>query len=272
MEENFSIGIIGGKGKMGEFFKNFFEKKGYRVLISDRETNLTNIELVKNSKMILISVPMDVFPQVVKEISPYIKRGHWVMDVCSLKLEPYKVMREFLREGEVIATHPLFGPYEKSLSQKTIAYFPIRGKNFLSWFKKTMTEEGVYLIKIPPKKHDQMMALIQVINHFWLILLGRLIIEARFDLETLVNLSTPSFIRQLDILKRLAYQEADLYAKIQLENPWGKKLRNLLLKTCKKMVKEFDSLQGEERFKSYFNEVKTLAKNLEFLLRNRSFD
>jgi len=272
MEENFTIGIIGGKGKMGEFFKNFFEKKGYKVLISDKETSLTNVELVKNSKMILISVPINVFPQVVEEISPYVKEKHWVMDICSLKLEPYKVMKKFLRKGEILATHPLFGPYEKSLNQKTIAYFPIRGKKFTDWFKKIMTEEGVKLIKISPKKHDQMMALIQVINHFWLILLGKLIIGSKFYLRTLVNLSTPSFIRQLDILKRLAYQEADLYAKIQLENPWGKKLRNFLLKNCKTLVKEFSSIYAEEKFKEYFNQVKLLASFFARLLEERFFN
>ena len=37
-----TIGIIGGKGLMGKFFAEFFKHKGFTVLISDKNTKLTN--------------------------------------------------------------------------------------------------------------------------------------------------------------------------------------------------------------------------------------
>lgn len=266
MDDNFKIGIIGGKGKMGNLFKNLFEKRGYPVEISDINTNLTNIELVQKNKIILISVPMEVFPEVVKEISPFVENHHWVIDICSLKREPVRVMKRYLKKGEILATHPLFGPYEKDLRGKTIAFYPVRGRNVSKWFKEFMLKEGLKLVRISPKKHDEIMALVQVINHFWLILLAKIMKDSGFNLRDVVNLSTPSFIRQLYILARLAKQDTGLYAKIQLENPLGKKLRNRLCKDCKLLAKAFNSEKAEEEFKNYFTLAKEVAKELEILL------
>jgi len=97
------------------------------------------------------------------------------------------------------------------------------------------------------------MALVQVINHFWLIILAKTIKDSRFNLKDIVYLSTPSFLRQLHILKRLAKQDPQLYAKIQLENPQGKKFRNLLCKNCKNLAKAFNSERSEKEFKKYFS-------------------
>ena len=270
MDDNFRIGIIGGKGKMGNLFKNLFEKKGYSVIISDINTNLPNTELVKKSKVVLISVPMEVFSEVVKEIAPFVEDYHWLIDICSLKTEPVKIMKKYFKKGEILATHPLFGPYEKNLNGKTIALCPIRGKNVIKWFKKIMLDEGLNIVKISPKKHDEIMALVQVINHFWLILLAKIIKNSKFSLKDIVSLSTPSFLRQLHILKRLAKQDINLYARIQLENPLGKKFRNLLCKNCKILNKAFNSEKGEEIFTEYFVIAKEIAKELEILL-NQAF-
>ncbi len=266
MNENFIIGIIGGKGKMGELFKKFFRKKGYPVLISDMDTELSNIDLVKQSKVVIISVPMPVFPNIIKEISPYIENKHWVIDICSLKAEPAKIMKTYLKKGEILATHPLFGPFEKDLENKIIAYWPIRGKNLINWFIKTMSEEGLKLVKISPKKHDKMMGLVQVLNHFWLILLGKTIKDSGFDLKELISISTPSFLKQLDILKRLANQDLKLYEKIQLENPWGNHFRRVLCQNCNKLKKALSSKQAEEIFDEYFIIAQSIAKELEILL------
>uniref|UniRef100_A0A7V4JQ60 Prephenate dehydrogenase/arogenate dehydrogenase family protein n=1 Tax=Thermodesulfobacterium geofontis TaxID=1295609 RepID=A0A7V4JQ60_9BACT len=266
MDENFRIGIIGGKGKMGNFFKNFFEKKGYFVEVSDVNTSLTNTELVKRNKIILISVPIEIFSKIVKEISSFVKEDHWIIDICSLKKEPVKIMKKFLKRGEILATHPLFGPYERDLKGKTIAFYPVRGKEIVKWFKNLMISEGLNLVKISPKRHDEIMALVQVVNHFWLILLAKTIKDSGFNLKDVVYLSTPNFLRQLHILKHLAKQDLNLYAKIQFENPLGKKFRNLLCKNCKNLAKAFNLERAEEEFKKYFILAKEIAEELEILL------
>jgi len=265
MEDGFRIGIIGGAGKMGNLFKNLFQKKGYEVLISDINQGISKEELFKKCKLIIISVPMDVFQDVVFEIAKFVEPHHWIMDVCSLKYEPAKYMKKNFLKGEILATHPLFGPFEKNLKGKIIAYYPLRGKKFMKWFVKTMEEEGLKLVKISPKKHDEIMGLVQVLNHFWLILLGKVIKDCGFKIEEVFSLATPSFLRQLNILRRLAWQDASLYAKIQLENPLGKKFRKLLCRNCQSLSQALNFDKTEERekvFKEFFLNAKEIAKKL----------
>ncbi len=224
MEENFNIGIVGGAGKMGNFFKNFFEKKGYQVFISDKGVGLSLENLIANSKVIFLSLPMEVFPEVVQSIAPFIKDEHWVIDICSLKLEPAKVMKKYLKKGELLATHPLFGPYERDLTGKIVALYPLRGKRCYHWFSNLLKSEGIKVIKITPRKHDEIMGLVQVINHFWLILLGNLIKNSGFSVREIIDLSTPSFLSQLKILMRLSLQDENLYARNSARKSLWKKI------------------------------------------------
>lgn len=52
------IGIIGGTGRFGGWFKGFFEDKGITVLISGRKTELQAKELAEKSDIVIISVPI----------------------------------------------------------------------------------------------------------------------------------------------------------------------------------------------------------------------
>lgn len=259
MEEHFRIGIIGGAGKMGRLFQNFFQKKGYEVLISDRE-GLSYEELMEKSKVVILSLPLDVFPEVVKKIAPLVKSSHWIMDICSLKLEPAKIMKRYLTKGELLATHPLFGPFEKELKGKRVAYYPLRGKNFPKWFLPLLEEEGIKVVKITPKKHDKIMALVQVLNHFLQILIAQTVKKTGFPINEIFALSTPSFLKQLEILKRLAHQDENLYAHIQLNNPFGKKMRQVYCQTCKTLHRALK--RGDEESFKIFIENFILAKNL----------
>ncbi|MCS7149515.1 MAG: prephenate dehydrogenase/arogenate dehydrogenase family protein [Caldimicrobium sp.] len=268
MEDNFTIGIIGGAGKMGRLFKSFFEKRGFPVVISDKKTGLRYEELLEVSKVIILSLPMEIFPEVVETIAPRIKEDHWIMDICSLKLEPAKVMKRNLKRGELLATHPLFGPFERDLRGKIVALYPLRGRNFHNWLRKILTEEGLKVVKIPPKKHDEIMGLVQVLNHFWLLLLGKVLHDSKLPLKEVISLSTPSFLGQLQILKRLALQDEKLYARIQLENPFGNKFRKLLCQNCQKLARKLSQRDNfsYETFYEAFNVAQRIAKEVESLI------
>ncbi|MEK7126727.1 MAG: prephenate dehydrogenase/arogenate dehydrogenase family protein, partial [Patescibacteria group bacterium] len=74
------IGIIGGNGRMGRLFADFFREKGLKVLISDIGTKFTNKKLVQESDIVIISVPIDKTIKVIKEVLPYMKATSAIMD------------------------------------------------------------------------------------------------------------------------------------------------------------------------------------------------
>ena len=53
------IGIIGGAGKMGEWFRAFFNSLGIKVIIADIGTPLSNIEVAQKADIVMVAVPIE---------------------------------------------------------------------------------------------------------------------------------------------------------------------------------------------------------------------
>lgn len=77
------IGIIGGNGKMGTFFANFFKlnKVKVKVNISDKGSKLSNKDIANLSNIIIVTVPIDKTVGVIQEVLPHIKKGSAIMDL-----------------------------------------------------------------------------------------------------------------------------------------------------------------------------------------------
>jgi prephenate dehydrogenase len=113
LKSDFKIGIIGGNGEMGKSFKNFFNRNGINVLISDIGTKYSNIDIVQKCNIIILSVPLNKYEEILIEIAEYLKNDeHLIMDIGSLKLNPLITIKKYF-SGEILATHPLFGPDKK---------------------------------------------------------------------------------------------------------------------------------------------------------------
>ncbi len=214
-----SIGIIGGKGKMGQWFARFFKDLGLEVLISDLDTALTPIDLVREAEVTVVSVPMEAFNKVVGEIGPHIPKGHFLTDLCSLKERQVQYMWEHTNGCEFCGTHPLFGPFEDSIEGRRVAICPGRGDEWTRWWETLLRDAGAKTFRVPAQVHDTVMAWVQALNHFILISLGMSLDELPLDKETIFNLATPSFERQMKIVERLRHQDPELYATIQFSNP-----------------------------------------------------
>ncbi len=259
-----AIGIIGGLGKMGAWFERVFSGAGYRVLISDLSTPLSNRELARSCEVVVVSVPMKVFPEVIREIGPEMSESAGLIDLCSLKAREVALMLEHTR-CEVVGAHPLFGPYEKSLAGQTVALCPARGQNWYRWFKAFLESHGARTVTVSPEEHDRIMSLVQVLNHFWLMVLGETLTGSGLELSKVVALSTPSFRRQLEIFSRLAFQDPELYTAIQFDNPLGDETRELFWRSARRLS-EIIARGDRQRYMKEFRRIKDLAREVGTLL------
>ena len=255
------LGIIGGAGRMGRWFKHRFESEGYEVLIADKGTPLSNKDLARRCEVVFVSVPMSVFPEVVAEIGPILTEKQGLIDFCSLKKVQHEIMLQNCPRGEIVAAHPLFGPGEKDLEGQKIALWPSRGKRWFSWFKDFLEAQGAKVIVISPEEHDRIMAIVQVINHFMLLALGRLMDESGLPLRKIKELATPSFERQLDIVARFADQDPYLYGFIQFANPLGEEMRRIYLQELQELAR-IAREEDLERFVEVFKKVQKLSRRL----------
>jgi prephenate dehydrogenase len=231
------IGIIGGSGGIGRWFVDFFQKEGYEVHISGRHTGPSYPELVQKCAVVIVSVPITVTSQVIKQVGPLMPETSLLMDLTSFKDKPIKAMLKFSR-SEVIGLHPLFGPKIKSIAGHGLVICPARGKTWRPWIKNIFIKTKANVIETTPREHDQWMALVQGLNHLNTITMGLVLNRSGLKLKELETYSTPMFKTKLDIIKQLFGRESRLYSEIITENPHI----NQILKDYDKILAELTEI------------------------------
>ncbi|MFZ2087135.1 MAG: prephenate dehydrogenase/arogenate dehydrogenase family protein [Desulfobaccales bacterium] len=213
-----TIALIGGSGQMGRWFQRFFREHGHTVLTADLDTRETPQEVAAQADVVILSVPIPKVVDIAKEISPHLRPEAALMDVTSVKQRPLDAMLKAFA-GEVVGTHPLFGPKEKNIAGRTVVLCPGRGERWLNWLKDLLEGAGAKVKVTSATEHDRLMAVVQGLSHFVLIALEKSILQLGISPQDLEDYSTPTFDTLHRLAKRLLSQDTQLYACIQLANP-----------------------------------------------------
>jgi len=241
--QDIEIGIIGGTGGMGRIFADLFRQEGYRVHVSGRTRGPDMPAMAAQCRVVIVSVPISITREIIEQLGPHMKEDSLLMDLTSLKTEPVKAM---LRSSpaEIIGLHPLFGPGVASLSGYTICICPARGERWIAWVKDILTKHGALLIETTPEHHDEMMALVQVLNHLNSITMGMVLSEWGVDLAELRKYATPIFNTKLAIIKEIFTNNPRLYAEIIAMSPHVSRVMELygrILSDLATLTKERDA-------------------------------
>ena len=211
------IGIIGGKGSMGSWFKKFFENQGYDVMISDLDTETTNYDLACECSVVILSTPIAAAIQIAADIGPFLKKKQILMDFCSQKENIVNAMVKY-SESEVVGIHPMFGPFTDSIKAQNIILCQGRGRIGFSWIKEVFLRAGAKVTEFNPIDHDRHMALVQGLTHFISICMARTLQKMDLHPNDAFSISTPIFRINSDIMGRLFAQDPDLYTTLVGEN------------------------------------------------------
>ena len=212
------IALIGGSGQMGRWFQRFFTDHGHTVLSADLDTRETPQEVAAQADVVILSVPIPKVVAVAGELAPHLRPEAALMDITSVKQRPLDAMLKAF-PGEVVGTHPLFGPREKTIEGRTMVLCPGRGEHWLNWLKDLLTQAGARVKVTSATEHDRLMAVVQGLSHFVLIALERSIRQLGVSLKDLEDYSTPTFDTLHRLARHLLSQDAQLYACIQVANP-----------------------------------------------------
>ena len=212
------VAIIGGGGLMGKWFQRFFEGQGLEVLVADLDTPQSSEEVAALADVVIISVPIPQVKKVVKKVAPHLRADAALMDFTSVKQVPLAAMLDYF-PGEVVGTHPLFGPGEESINGLTMVLCPGRGERWFNWLKDLLEKAGARVKVTTATEHDRIMSVVQGLAHFTLIALSRAIRELGVSPQDLEDIATPTFATLHGLARRLFSQDPKLYACIQLANP-----------------------------------------------------
>ncbi len=251
-KKKITIGIIGGTGQIGQWFKNFFEKNNCHVLIASRRTKLKIEECAKKSDVVVISVPIHVTIDVIKKIAPLVKEDGLLMDLTSLKVEPIKAMLKYSKSA-VIGAHPVFGPSVSTIKNQTVILCPARPKKWLLWIKDILEKNGALVRITTPEKHDKMMSIIQGVTHFSTICIAHTLKKLGIDVKESLHYTSPIYKLRMDMVGRLLNQDPILYADIEMLNPYNKKAIEEYIKSTRELI-GIIKRKNRSEFIKFFNE------------------
>jgi prephenate dehydrogenase len=239
------IGIIGGTGGMGRWFARVLRKDGYKVHVCGRRTRVGIHDLVALCNVIVVSVPIAATAKVIRQVGPLMSADSLLMDLTSLKREPVELMLACSR-AEIIGCHPLFGPQLLDVRGQKVVLCPARGNKWLPWLKAILERKGLIVIEKAPEEHDQIMAIVQVLNHLNTISLGLALAGAGIELAEINKLSTPIFKAKVDIIGKVFTENPGLYADIIAQNPATLNILDLYEKTLADIRALVQSGDGEK--------------------------
>lgn len=247
------IGIIGGKGKMGNLFATFFKKNNIEVMISDIGTPLTNEQVSQRCDIVIVSVPIQNTTEVIEQILPLIKESGAIMDLTSVKAEPIKTMLK--GKVEVLGIHPMFGN-SNTINGQTVILCPTKksGK-WSNWMAKFLASKDIDLVKMTPQEHDKMMGIAQALIHFADIAFIDALRKLKIPVKALLKFTSKASSLKILLAARLIAQDPALYTHIQTDNSESKKAistfsksvgdlsKSVYKKDCNYLINEFKKSQ-----------------------------
>jgi prephenate dehydrogenase len=269
-----NVAIIGGRGLMGAWFSRFFIDQGCSVIISDAKKSggvsnsgryavkvaRSNADAVNGADLIIISVMMANFKDVILQIAPYIKSNQVVMDITSVKSAPVGIMHKYIKKGIILGTHPMFGPGAGPEGQNFILT-PSKPNEmkFAKEFSLYLRKNGFNVIIMDPRSHDNMIAAILSLTHFVGFVTAATWKELKIQKHA--NSSSTSFRFLKSFVKSILDSSPELYSYLQTSVPNVCKMEESFIRNSikwkelarKKRSKELAMLMSD--LKSYIDSL-----------------
>jgi prephenate dehydrogenase len=219
------LGLI-GCGAFGEFMLRHLTPY-FRVRVHDPHRDLgpvtavydvtaTDLPEAASAEIVVLAVPVQRLEEVVRAILPHLRPRALVVDVCSVKLKPHRLLSSLLPEPvDFVCTHPLFGPQSgrDGIAGLNVAVCPGRGGRE-GCVARFLTERlRLEVVRTDPERHDRELAYVQGLTH----LIAKIMVEIE-PKEVLQTTRTWELLMQSVELVR--YDSDELFLAIESENPF----------------------------------------------------
>lgn len=219
--------VIGGAGKMGGWFVDFFASQGFVTTIADPSVgNGPNrfsdwMEAGVDYDVIVVAAPLAVSGQILSDLADRNPPG-LIFDIGSLKT-PLREGLEKLRDAgcNVASLHPMFGPETELLSGRHLVFVDAGSREATAaareLFSATMVEE----LGMDLDDHDRLIAYVLGLSHALNIAFFTALADSGEAAPKLAKLSSTTFDAQLLVSALVAQDNPYLYFEIQNLNKFG---------------------------------------------------
>jgi prephenate dehydrogenase len=220
-----TLGLV-GCGAFGEFMLRHLTPY-FRTRVHDPYRDLAEVTAVYDVEpasleqtaacdLVVPAVPVQKFERVIASLVPYLKPGALLVDVCSVKLKPYRILERLLPASvDFVCTHPLFGPQSgrDGIAGLKIALCAGRGGREACVERFLAERLRLQVIRTTPERHDRELAYVQGLTH----LIAKIMveIEPRDVLQT-----TRTWELLMQSVELVRYDSDELFLAIESENPF----------------------------------------------------
>lgn len=253
VQPGFKVLIVGGRGQMGQYFGRWFSEASYEVRVLEVDDWSNAATLCAGINLALVSVPIHVTPEVITKLGPHLPPACVLSDLTSVKRPAMETMLA-AHPGPVLGLHPLFGPMTSSMDKQILMAIHGRAPDDCQWLIDQMMAWGNIVLPISAREHDEIMNVVQGLQHFATFAVGLFLSRRKIDLARMLEFSSPIYRLELGMVGRIFAQDASLYADMIFASP-----------ERRDMLKDFVSFLGErrelleegnrERFCAEFNQI-----------------
>lgn len=224
--------VIGGRGKMGRWFAEFFTSQGFATNIADTTIDQSDVDeyttLFTNwtdagvdFDVIVVAAPLAVSGRILAQLAVLKPRG-LVFDIGSLKSPLLDGLKELRSAGcSVTSLHPMFGPDTRLLSGRHLIFCDVGDAAATQTAKELFAATMVEQIDMGLEDHDRLIAYVLGLSHALNIAFFTALAESGEAAPKLAKMSSTTFDSQLLVSQAVAQDNPRLYFEIQNLNKYG---------------------------------------------------
>jgi prephenate dehydrogenase len=245
------IGII-GFGRFSELMARYLSKD-FTVRIATRKDRRQEILATGGSQVpledvcameyIILSVPISAMKGVLSDIAPLLNPRATVLDVCSVKEVPVRLMKDLLPESvSILPTHPMFGPDSaaESLEGKKIVLCRERiADEKYQGIKTYLASKGLTLIETTAADHDRQTARSLALTHF----IGRALSAIKASPQ---DIDTEGYKRLLHILEVVENDTWQLFLDMHAYNAHAKPARKAFMNAMTNLHEQLEEAEKKK--------------------------
>ena len=219
--------VIGGAGKMGRWFAEFFASQGFATTIADvtvddapnRFKNWTDAGV--DFDVIVVAAPLAVSGRILAQLAVLKPKG-LVFDIGSLKSPLIDGLKELRAAGcRVTSLHPMYGPDTRLLSGRHLIFCDAGDAQATADAKELFAATMVEQLDMGLDDHDRLIAYVLGLSHALNIAFFTALAESGEAAPKLAKLSSTTFDSQLLVSAAVAQDNPHLYFEIQNLNKFG---------------------------------------------------
>jgi chorismate mutase/prephenate dehydrogenase len=222
-----SVLVIGGAGKMGAWFVDFFRSQGFATDVADKQVragaglfeNWTDAGI--DYDIIVVATPLAISAEILLALAKLEPQG-LIFDIGSLKTPLRAGLNALADAGcKVTSLHPMYGPGTELLSGRHLIFVDAGNPEATAEARKLFAATMVEQLNMEIDDHDRLIAYVLGLSHALNIAFVNALAESGEAAPQLAKLSSTTFDSQLLVAAAVTRDNPHLYFEIQNLNEYG---------------------------------------------------